>query len=294
MNKHLYIDVKNKFEEFGYKLLSTEYTNTHTPLKYMCPNNHIGHIRFYAFVNGSRCASCAKTKKLKYDEVKQLFENESYILKSTQYKNNRSKLEYICANGHVGVTTLFGFKRGNRCAECANVKQKDFKFIKTEFENRNYKLLSTEYKNAHSKLKCICPNNHEIEISWHSIRKGHGCNVCGYLNNSKEMHPRWITDRSKINKCKELHKSSDTYKRKYRKLHNITDSNLHVDHIFPISAFHEHKIYDLDIINDFDNFQILPAEKNRIKSGKYDKSKFYEYLKSKNYKWGTNECLNEK
>lgn len=58
-----YEEVKNVFEKEKYKLLSTEYKNSHTPLVIKCPRGHITNTMSYGnFRNGARCPKCFVSK----------------------------------------------------------------------------------------------------------------------------------------------------------------------------------------------------------------------------------------
>jgi uncharacterized protein YkuJ len=50
--------------------------------------------------------------------------------------------------------------------------------VKEYFEKEGYTLLSTEYKNNNSKLNILCPNKHNIFMSFKSFKKGHRCIIC--------------------------------------------------------------------------------------------------------------------
>ena len=58
-------------------------------------------------------------KKKTLDEIKQVFEKEGYALLSTEYINNKTKLDYICPKGHKHSMSWDNFNRGKRCPECA-------------------------------------------------------------------------------------------------------------------------------------------------------------------------------
>lgn len=52
-------DVRIEFEKEGYTLLTKKYVNNKTPLEYICPKGHNGTIKFNAWQQGTRCASCS-------------------------------------------------------------------------------------------------------------------------------------------------------------------------------------------------------------------------------------------
>ena len=60
------------------------------------------------------------------------------------------------------------------------------------------------------------------------------------------------------------------------------DKDWHVDHIFSIKAFLDHKIYDLKIINVLDNLSPLEGMENLSKADNYDLDEFQKWLKEKN------------
>lgn len=122
--KFTYEFVKSKFEEEGYTLLSKEYINTITKLDCICPNGHAYSTVWSSFQQGKRCAVCAGLAKPSFSFIKASFEKEGYILLSTNYVNNRTKLNYICPKGHEYKISWHSFSTGSRCLLCATEKHK--------------------------------------------------------------------------------------------------------------------------------------------------------------------------
>jgi hypothetical protein len=59
---------------------------------------------------------------------------------------------------------------------------------------------------------------------------------------------------------------------------------MHIDHIFPIQAFIDFGLCDIEhikVINSLENLQPLDAFDNLSKNNKYDKDEFIDFLKSK-------------
>ena len=122
-----YDEVKQAFEKEGYTLLSTDYVNNRTELKYICPNGHKHSTNWDGFSNGRRCPECGvetvKSKlRLSYDEVKQGFEKEGYTLLSTEYIKSSSKLKVRCPKSHEYEVSWGHFNQGRRCPICNNSK----------------------------------------------------------------------------------------------------------------------------------------------------------------------------
>ena len=123
-------------------------------------------------------------KKLTIEFVRQQFEKEGYILLSSEYKNNRQKLEYICSEKHSHNISWSGWASGQRCSYCFGNAKKDIYFISNAFKNKGYVLLNKEYINRWQKLKYICPNLHSHYISWREWLQGHRCFYCANENRS--------------------------------------------------------------------------------------------------------------
>lgn len=64
---------------------------------------------------------------------------------------------------------------------------------------------------------------------------------------------------------------------------NAKEGILSIDHIFPISAFIAHGIFDKSIISHLSNLQPLTKSDNSKKRNKYNKEEFYKWLESIGY-----------
>ena len=88
--------------------------------------------------------------------IKALFEEEGYVLITTEYKNQHDRLDYVCPNGHERHTTWKDWKKGNRCLICKNQCTKlSIEQVRQGFENEGYTLLSKEYVNNKTKLEYL-------------------------------------------------------------------------------------------------------------------------------------------
>lgn len=87
-------------------------------------------------------------KKHTYEFIQQKFKDKNFKLQSTEYINNRSKLDVICPLGHEVKMTYGSFQHGYGCPVCGKTQKLTFKNIKLQFENKNFKLQSTEYVNS--------------------------------------------------------------------------------------------------------------------------------------------------
>ncbi len=175
--------VKCSFEKEKYILLSKKYNNTHTKLDYKCSKGHEHSITWNNWQLGQRCSSCYGNTKLTLKQIKESFEQEGYILDTKKYKNNKTKLDYICPNGHNNSMKWNVWQRGHRCPTCYIDRQKlTYNFVKESFKKENYILLSKEYVNADTKLDYRCSKNHEHGITYHSWYQGCRCPTCRNIN----------------------------------------------------------------------------------------------------------------
>jgi hypothetical protein len=112
--------VKSFIENEGYTLLS-DFINSKTKIKLLCPEGHEHNTTWNVFyISGSRCRKCSIEKsRLKYDFVKNKFEEEGFLLVSEKYEYANKKLDVICKNGHEFKITYANFRNGIRCKKCS-------------------------------------------------------------------------------------------------------------------------------------------------------------------------------
>jgi DNA-directed RNA polymerase subunit RPC12/RpoP len=85
--------------------------------------------------------------------------NEGDNLLSEKYKDNRTKLDYICGKcGDICSITFNNYQKGQGCAHCGGTKKLTLEFVKQTFEKRGDILLSKVIKIIGTKLEYICGN----------------------------------------------------------------------------------------------------------------------------------------
>jgi len=124
---------------FNHTLLSTEYKNNKSPLKIICPQNHIFTSNFNNFKNnGNRCGYCFGNKNNTYEFVKNYIEKTGYNLLSTEYSHGKEMLVIMCEKGHKYNVCFNNFQQGKRCPICKPKYSKDEKelcnYIKTLYD----------------------------------------------------------------------------------------------------------------------------------------------------------------
>ena len=244
--------LKAYFKKHGCILLS-DYVDYYTPLKYICKCGRVGNTAWYSFKKGRRCGCCKGKRNKKYtlEEVKEIFAKRNCELLATSYEGFSVPLKYKCSCGNISNISLGNFKHGNSCFQCGlkkNTGSGNPRWIK----NREQKRLNDKFRH-----RCIGIVHECLKVIG-KMKTNHTADLLGYTHQELKQritnHPNWK---------------------------KVKDGKWHIDHIFPIFAFLEHKIYDLKIINSLENLRPLSERENVKKSANYDKKAFKSWIRSK-------------
>ena len=106
------------------------------------------------------------SKKHTLEYVKQYFEDHGCELLEIEYKNNYTKIRYICNCKNISKISFNSFKQGTRCSECSKTKKLTIEYVKKYFKDHNCELLEKIYKNTDSPMmyKCSCGNISKINF----------------------------------------------------------------------------------------------------------------------------------
>lgn len=122
--KKTYDEIKTHIILNKYELLDNKYINSGTKLNLLCPKKHSCKISWNKFQGGRRCVTCSGLEKYTYEEVKECIESFGYKLLSTEYINNKQKLEVLCENNHKSNKMFNSFKSGNiGCRRCVDISK---------------------------------------------------------------------------------------------------------------------------------------------------------------------------
>ena len=193
--------IRSVFEGKMYVLKSTEYIDAFHKLDYTCPNGHECSMSWNSFQQGNGCNICAIEKRAAdrrhdIEFIRSEFSKLGCILKSTKYINSKTKLDYICTNGHEHSISWNDFSNGHGCPICAyeNLSRSQhhgIEYAKEIFSKRNYVLESKVYINNKTKLDYICPEGHRSSITLKDFKRGFGCPICYYLSKFGDGNPAW-------------------------------------------------------------------------------------------------------
>ena len=160
------------------KILSKNYLDSKTKLKFQCINGHIFESQPNHVKNGVWCSACAGLRKLTIEDMQKSAKSRNGKCLSKVYKNIRTKLKWECEKGHIWEATGNTIRRGHWCPECGNYKKNTIEEMHEIAKSRNGKCLSEEYVNANSKLKWECEKGHIWESIPNSIKRGTWCAIC--------------------------------------------------------------------------------------------------------------------
>lgn len=249
-------EVSDYFKAEGCQLLEKYYINNRYKMKYRCKCGNISKIIFADFKSGKRCKKCANTnlaniKKNSIEYVKAFFENHSCELLDHEYKNNHTKVSYVCKCGRLSEITFSSFKRGSRCKECGRDKNRGCGNPRWK-EDKSQSLLNNKLRTRYKKAL-------KRSLEYLGIKKNEKTEILlGYSSSdlAKRIygHPNW---------------------------NRVKDGKWHIDHIFPVKAFLDYGIIDIKLVNALDNLQPLSEQENLAKWHKYNRESFLDWLQEK-------------
>ena len=262
--RHSQEDVENLFKDNGCKLLSV-YTGDEQKLEFICKCGKKATTTYHTFKRCKNCWECGKKKHTISKEQVSKFINENnleLISFHTFEKSNKGKLLLRCKCGNDYERTwnyLRSGKGNNACVDCS-MKLRSEKFIgenhpswikdrsRVEFRKHYAKKIYSMLRRCYSKFKCQKENK--------------SYDFLGYSHYDLGLH---ITNHPNYQNA-------------------IKNNQMQIDHIFPIQAFIDFGLCDIEhikVINSLENLQPLDAFDNSSKNDKYDKEKFIDFLKSK-------------
>ena len=162
------------------KCLSKKYKHVKSNLLWECSKGH----RWYATpdsVKNARhwCHECGGSKKSTIEQMNKLAKMRGGKCLSTNYVNDRTKLIWICANGHEWETTPSKIKQGSWCPSCAHNAPVGIEDAFKIAQKRNGECLSKVYSNARKPLLWQCSEKHQWKASLDSVKnKGTWCIIC--------------------------------------------------------------------------------------------------------------------
>lgn len=164
-----YSEVVKIFKDRGCELLSEEYKNNRSPLKYICKCGRKTEATLENFKNSRGCRGCSgkrisRRQAFDIEKVRNIFKEGGCILLEEEYKNARTPMTYICNCGNIEKIRLDNFRQGKRCRECGNEKNRGENNVRyneelseeERKERRNYPQYREWRKNVYERDDYTC------------------------------------------------------------------------------------------------------------------------------------------
>lgn len=114
-NKRSFEEVKSKFDDRGFELLSKVYFNAHRKLRYKCPKGHINSMNWNKFSMGRGCPDC---------KIEKMFGTKYGFKHGKSHTSEyRREMEHKRRSEMPWETTFYKIKE-----RCNNPKHKSFKY----------------------------------------------------------------------------------------------------------------------------------------------------------------------
>lgn len=122
-------------------------------------------------------------KRLKYEDVKKVFDERGCTLLSEVYVKSKDKLSFICTCGRTSEIAFDKFKSGQYCGGCRDERigkasRHSIEYVRKVFEGNGCKLLSKTYEGNKQKLNYVCNCGNVAYISFAKFQSGQRCKVC--------------------------------------------------------------------------------------------------------------------
>lgn len=202
--------IREEFNKEGYTLVTNAYTNNKQKIRFVCPNGHIGSIRWDSWYNGTRCSECYGNTKKQLSYIRNKLHEEEYTLLSDSYIGNKAKLSCSCNFGHVYNFSWNAWSRGARCPICAVINRtgsgnhnwqggKSFEPYCPDWKDREYKE-SIKRRDGYRCLNPYCCSKKPADLTVHHVdynkkncRPDNLITVCRSCNSTANTDRKWHT-----------------------------------------------------------------------------------------------------
>lgn len=151
--------------------LSTKYKNNRTKMMWRCEQKHEWKSNFDNIKRGKWCRVCAGCQTLTIEECQTLATERGGECLSTEYKNNRTKLKWLCDKGHKWSAIFDSIKNQKQwCPTCGGSETLTLEECQAIAKKRGGECLSNNYNNIHANMRWRCFNGHEWKAKFNNIK----------------------------------------------------------------------------------------------------------------------------
>jgi hypothetical protein len=202
--KQAFIVLQEIAESRNGELLSKEYVNSKSPMKWKCAEGHVWLADASDIKNAHKwCRICSNKRngvkrRIDISVYKAIARKHGGKLLSEEYLNNSTPLKWECRRGHTWMAAPKSIKnKGGWCPECfekerGKTRRTGIEFYKDLAFKREGKLLSVKYTNTFTPLKWQCKKGHIWEAQPGNIKEGSWCPDCVVENRRKRFRDELV------------------------------------------------------------------------------------------------------
>jgi hypothetical protein len=229
-----------------------------------------------------------------------------------------SEVTFKCSCGETCTKRWNHFEKHPRCKCCFRKSQSKMQFKSDELLLNKYKKyikveihdlkILRNFKEGRTGLQFKCACGEVVQKRPSEFKISQKCRKCAYKNITGEKNHMWVADKNKMrmeflvrkkmghflrrpfevsktnknNKTFEIlgytNKDLINYMESFSTWEQLKNTKWVIDHIFPVKAFFDYKIYDPKIISCLENLQPMEFYENLKKGDNYCQSEFENWL----------------
>lgn len=168
------------------RCLSTICVDSRTKMEWECEYGHRWFAKYNCIQQGHWCPICyrSSTKNGLQKCRDMAIKNGGHCLAS-EYVNNRTKMEWKCARGHLWSACCYSIDYGSWCPYCIGKARLSISECKKLAESKGGQCMSSRYINVHTKYKWKCFEGHTWTASYSDVKKATWCPKCAFRESQK-------------------------------------------------------------------------------------------------------------
>jgi hypothetical protein len=192
-------------KEKGGRCLSKVYVNSSSKLHWECSKGHRWYTRLADIKKGHWCPHCSGIARLTIEEMQEIANNRGGKCLSKNYKNNRTLLQWQCAEGHRWEAKPDHIVRGRWCPQCSSgLGERICRAFFEQIFQRNFSKTRPEWlinnKGNQMELDGYCE---ELNLAFEHQGEQHYSTKVHFIRSEDELKQRQKDDQLKLTLCKQ-------------------------------------------------------------------------------------------
>lgn len=150
------------------------------PTTWRCQYGHEWLARYGSIKSGYGCPICSRNRIKTIEDYHDMAREIGYTFAGDLPKNTKTKADWICASGHVWITSFNSIKNGSRCSHCsgnARLSTQDYHDMAAE---RGFTFVGHVVSSVGVPVTWRCSNGHTWDAAYYNIKSGRGCPRCSF------------------------------------------------------------------------------------------------------------------